>query len=392
MGQYKQYLLECEGRGYYSKDTYVCSKCVADKFLADVVKQNLISDKCYYCNKKSKKDIAASFDIVIENIWEAISNYYRDAQDIDLPWADGSRIQEDYYTNDIIDDFDPGWPEKFREDICNSLTGNNWVSCSQGRWYEVDKATSLRHDWKNFCNHVVYKTRYLFLSEPHEEDMFEYEQTIPVRSFLDELGKIINKCKMIKCLDQDIKFYRVRENKNGVIYSEFDELGVPPFSKATSGRMNPAGIPYFYLASNHQTAKAETIAEENKGYCLATFTLKKRVKLLDLTKLPPAPSIFNHNEYNTLCYLHFIESFVKDVIKPIEKDGKEHIDYVPTQIVSEYFRHRFRGEDNSCINGIIYPSSRHTNGCNFAFFMSDNKDLKETFDLKSVQNFNNTQP
>lgn len=41
----------------------------------------------------------------------------------------------------------------------------------------------------------------------------------------------------------------------------------------------------------------------------------------------------------------------------IERDGREHYEYVPTQVVAEYFRRVFRQGNNS-INGIVYSSSR----------------------------------
>jgi hypothetical protein len=36
-----------------------------------------------------------------------------------------------------------------------------------------------------------------------------------------------------------------------------EEMGAPPFSKATDGRVNPRGISYLYMATNPQTAIAE---------------------------------------------------------------------------------------------------------------------------------------
>uniref|UniRef100_UPI0013D35F87 RES domain-containing protein n=2 Tax=Pseudomonas TaxID=286 RepID=UPI0013D35F87 len=36
-------------------------------------------------------------------------------------------------------------------------------------------------------------------------------------------------------------------------------------------------------------------------------------------------------------------------------------DYVPTQVVTEYFRHVYRTDDDHQIDGIIYPSSKTGN-------------------------------
>jgi len=53
----------------------------------------------------------------------------------------------------------------------------------------------------------------------------------------------------------------------------------------------------------------------------------------------------------------------------MERDGSEPIEYVPTQIVTEYFRHRFRLQENRRLDGILYRSSRSTNGIACVLFI-----------------------
>jgi hypothetical protein len=54
------------------------------------------------------------------------------------------------------------------------------------------------------------------------------------------------------------------------------------------------------------------------------------------------------------------------------KDGREHIDYVPTQVVTEYFRHVFKDGDGQPVKGILYPSARQDGGvCCVLFFEAD---------------------
>jgi hypothetical protein len=49
----------------------------------------------------------------------------------------------------------------------------------------------------------------------------------------------------------------------------------------------------------------------------------------------------------------------------------EHVDYVPTQIVTEYFRHRFRLSGGGSLDGIKYRSSRTGQPACVLFFDSD---------------------
>jgi hypothetical protein len=55
---------------------------------------------------------------------------------------------------------------------------------------------------------------------------------------------------------------------------------------------------------------------------------------------------------------------------PVVGDLFEHVEYVPTQIVTEFFRHAFREHDGSAIDGIRYPSSKNRGGANVVLFTS----------------------
>ena len=53
-------------------------------------------------------------------------------------------------------------------------------------------------------------------------------------------------------------------------------------------------------------------------------------------------------------------------------DGREHIEYVPTQIVTEYFRRIFRVEGRR-LDGIIYESSRVVGRNAFVLFCENSQ-------------------
>lgn len=54
-----------------------------------------------------------------------------------------------------------------------------------------------------------------------------------------------------------------------------------------------------------------------------------------------APSIFDPAGRVQYFGLRFLQQFVGDVTLPVELDGREHIDYVPTQVFTEYVRYAF---------------------------------------------------
>jgi len=56
----------------------------------------------------------------------------------------------------------------------------------------------------------------------------------------------------------------------------------------------------------------------------------------------------------------FIKSFVNDLSIPVKPDDSVHIEYVPTQVVTEYLKLKFRQEYN--VQGILYKSVRNNEG------------------------------
>ena len=61
-----------------------------------------------------------------------------------------------------------------------------------------------------------------------------------------------------------------------------------------------------------------------------------------------------------------MQQFVQEMGKPIAHDGHEHIDYVPTQIITEYFRRQFGPEH---IDGLLYPSVQDPGGVACVLFV-----------------------
>jgi hypothetical protein len=141
------------------------------------------------------------------------------------------------------------------------------------------------------------------------------------------------------------------------------EIGTPkPQHACQSNRMSPAGIPMFYGALDYATAHAETFdpaAHAGKVLSAGTFRPLRMLNLLNLADLPQIPSVFDTERHGTIHALRFLHAFAADISQPIARDGREHIEYVPTQIVTEYFRRIFRLADGSSLDGIIYRSSRN---------------------------------
>ena len=63
----------------------------------------------------------------------------------------------------------------------------------------------------------------------------------------------------------------------------------------------------------------------------------------------------------------FLNHFAYDLSKPIVRDKRVHVEYVPTQVVTEYFRTEVRHDDQPIL-GIRYRSARHSEGRSLVLF------------------------
>jgi hypothetical protein len=171
---------------------------------------------------------------------------------------------------------------------------------------------------------------------------------------------------------QDLK--RARVVRAGERPSHASELGTAPQTLAVSpNRMSPAGIPMFYGAFDAATAIAETY-EPKRGrrreIAMATFRSVRPLRVLDLVSLPPVPSMFDSANRVGRDPILFLYAFARDLSKPVQRDGLAHTEYVPTQVVTEYVRHRLRDPTGASVDGIIYSSARNSSGRAVVIFAS----------------------
>jgi hypothetical protein len=134
--------------------------------------------------------------------------------------------------------------------------------------------------------------------------------------------------------------------------------------------MSPPGIPMFYGANDPVTALHETWQGAGR-YVTGCFELTRSILILDLTDVPPVPSLFepvsDTAERNPRYELMFLHDFVRQVSAPIDRQELAHIDYVPTQVVAEFFR-TFPLPDGRRLDGIRYTSAQRPEFACYALF------------------------
>jgi hypothetical protein len=95
-----------------------------------------------------------------------------------------------------------------------------------------------------------------------------------------------------------------------------------------------------------------------KAIC-GVFKPTRNLRVIDLSKNFDIPSLFDEHKRERRSDIKFLIDFISEFTKPIDRTDRAHVDYVPTQIVTEFIRYIFKTEDNVSVDGVIYPSSKN---------------------------------
>jgi len=377
--------LSIEGINYIDK--YVCDECLEDYAIKKYIQKNVISETCDYCGRSSSEDkpIAAPLHEVVSFILEGIK-YEWDEPGNCVGWCSqdggwiGATITD---THDLIsDELDLGIRhDGLRDDIINSINIYEWCQMDP---YSLPPEEEMLSEWERFSIQVKYHTRYVFYRVTTREENHDFDTRREPYDILNNLGEVVNELGLIKCLPVGTEFIRARGSKKR-LHPTIKDIGPPSQKNAKySNRMSPAGIPMFYGSLETTTAIAEIKDKANKYVTTAIFKTIKPFKVLDLTRLPDFPSLFDKSRRHLRAPLIFLRDFLRDFSKSIKKDGREHTEYVPTQIVTEYFKHIFSDEDRDIVRGIIYPSARRRRGRSCVLFFEEKDCKRDTIRRKQI--------
>lgn len=167
---------------------------------------------------------------------------------------------------------------------------------------------------------------------------------------------MINKLGLLQPLPAGFRLRRARSHQEAAGFLSASVLGAALRGCATQvNRMNPAGIPMFYGAEDAMTAVREArIHTSHNWITVAAFDTSEPCTVINFTILPPMPLMFDLDQGHLRRPLIFLHSFVEELSKPA-REMYEQIDYVPTQVVTEYLLRIFG--QGQLVTGLLYKSS-----------------------------------
>jgi hypothetical protein len=150
-------------------------------------------------------------------------------------------------------------------------------------------------------------------------------------NFEIDLGQLLEYSKIT--IEKNQEFYRARLNENGII--NCNEMGMPHREFSISGRGNPQGIPYLYLASSVDTAVAEIKPYKTAEITIGVFIIKEDLHIADVTYFKlNSPFDYRKDLECVEIYQPLVDSLSIELMKPVNPN-KTDLDYIPKQFLCE---------------------------------------------------------
>lgn len=369
MGRVKQDWEDTLAQGYMPTNKVICPNCISEDYLSKYINDNGDAGICSYCKRRK---IVSPLDEVISIIVNGIYFKYNHPEN-GAGWdsEEGGWIAIDTCTtSDILnDDLELGESPAY-EDILDSIIEKEW--CKK-EFYDLSDQEILKITWEDFKRQLKHETRFVFIEEKKTVNPMGRQVYDKPYDIMNKIGSIVEPLGLTKLLPQNTTIYRARETKPLEHFTQSPDLGSPPPEKAKyPNRMSPSGISMFYGAFDKDTCIQEIKNNKFKIYTTAKWNTLRDLLVLDFTifkqgtygfNYPDFPSVFDEGNNWKIPYYNFLLDFVRELSSSIKKDGREHIEYVPTQVFSEYFRRIYKTEDGKSLDGIMYHSSKHKGVC-----------------------------
>ena len=377
MGVMKDRLIREQDQGWrFVDDAFACEECVEEPLLKRWVPQHASEPACSYCDRYSREEpLAAPVNDLFAFIDEGLRTEYEDALDW-YPYDNEDKTLVGHWSNsaELAYELELFSNDSLLTDFINAFSDRMFCPSNP---YGLTESKAFASGWQRFIAHVKHQTRYYFLADPAaQRDGEDWPHNGMSASEVPAyLGEAVRALELVCEIGMEKPFFRARLSGRGETYTGAGQLGTVPVEDATAAnRMSPAGIAMFYGADDERTAIAEVYDEskDNEGTSKAsvgTFRPSRPLRLVDVSGHISLPSLFDGATRHLREKVRLLRDFAGAIAQPIEKDRLEHIDYAPTQIVTEYFRHVFPAGEASHIDGVMYQSSRDPSHVCYVLFV-----------------------
>jgi hypothetical protein len=344
--------------GYESR---ICSACIQDKYLKGQIQELIgVPAECDYCGESgltiTMLELAQRCDHVIENFFEVSSltpavvhhNRTPHGEDISTLLSRLLALSE-HALDDLQEILDDLWLDS---NIQESKYGEDpWFVDSSGADGQIS------YEWEKMELSLRDTTR---LFNPVAQSMLEkvFGPVIHDRTY--EGQPVITQAGIghrIESLFRAREFETLKDLEQALEHPEAS-LGPPPAGKGTAGRMNCAGIPVFYGATEPATALAEVRPAVGAHVTVAKFDLVRELNLLDLKGLESisleSSSKFDPVTADRNIRKNFLKTLISRLTMPVLPSMANN-DYLITQAIADFLA----THPKLSLDGILFPSTQN---------------------------------
>lgn len=364
----KRWLEEQQERGWYAVSGFICRECVIDEALREIVDAGVVAKACDFCGTSSDDPMAADANDVMEAVADGLYCEYEDpVNQVAYDSGEGGYQMSLESTWDLAIEHEVSDNEKVLDAVAGSIE-HEWV---QRDPYGPSPQQALAWGWKEFREQVMHHRRFTFMVASEQGEQQRGWGEIPPEDMLAALADAIADAELVRELPAGTSLWRARPHNASESFEHATELGSTPSAYARTNRMTPAGISAFYGASTKQVAVDEVrgYAAQDAVVTAARFETSEPMTVIDLVDLPRVPSLFDSVNRHRRAAIAFLRDFAADVAKISNPDDKQHLDYVPTQIVSEYLHHHYRRGET--IDGLRWRSTKNPSETSTVLFVEN---------------------
>ena len=334
-------------------DTNICSDCISEVNLKQLVKNHNNIDYCNFCKKKGH-----IIDYESDNFYyliKALIRYHFDEWEYNHHWG-GDSLYKLIENNNFF--FNQGNFEDPNDlDILTELIAN----FEAYEDYRTGISLYAGYDKDGYQNTLLRALK----KEMHPE-LLNIEKELKFQNYFEFENAIIEKLEKFEdivriSIDNKEIFYRARvgySKRNydyldghleiNYVYSPYSnkEISSPPPSKSESGRLNRVGVSFLYCATNEYTAISEIRPHPGDKVSIGAFQPKEKLIIFDSTK----NFLLNYYRNDKLLdeyflYINSINKLFQKHIPPSKRDN-----YSITQLIADSIR-------KIGFDGILFNSS-----------------------------------
>lgn len=356
-------------------DAPVCLDCLLDdglkKFFNNGYAPQKIAD-CFYCGARSRPTISS---LRVQELirQHCLSGKNLAVEELGYCTAEGGYLGSTYAPSDLL--------EKAMHAVCEGLYEDFQQQLNDSELFCDNEHSLMPHSkrwesgWEELTTTIKHRTRFLFGRigdlNPHRNP----DEPSPEEFLKHYLPTGLDKLDAIKRLPAKTTIYRCRETFETENVTAFAHIGsLPPERCFSPNRFSPPGISMLYAGATPEISALEISWSNSPDKVLHTAELETRhdMDILDFTELAYPHGTFDPQWIDQYHIADFFRAFIADLSKPSTADNSKHLDYVPTQMLCEYFRYFGATKDgvHHSISAIKYPSSHDGTPC-YVFFCND---------------------